>query len=227
MAFEDRFVRSGTFLGVLAALGVLVWLAMVAFVAPIERAQGVVQKIFYVHVPCWGPTYLGFVLTGIGGLGYLLTRRESFDRMAVGAAEVGVFFCTLGLVTGPIWAKPVWGAWWVWDLRLTTALMLWFVYVAYLFLRAFAAGSDAARTFASVYGIAGVALIPFVYYAVDIAQGASLHPANPAREGLPPAMAWTVLMGLLAYLLLFGYFLARRLEIGRFEAALVERGAAS
>jgi heme exporter protein C len=224
MSVDQRFVEAGRMLGLLALAGVALWLAMVVFVAPPERAQGVVQKIVYAHVPSWVGAYLGFVLTAAGGLGYLLTRRESFDRLALSGAEVGVFFCTLGMVTGPIWAKSVWGVWWVWDLRLTSSLILWFVYVAYLFLRAFAAGSDAARTFASVYGIAGVALIPFVYYAVDIAQGSSLHPTNPAREGLPPTMGWTLLAGFLAYLLLFAYFLACRLEIARLESALVDEG---
>jgi heme exporter protein C len=156
------------------------------------------------------------------GIGFLRTRTESFDRMAVAAAEVGVLFCTLGLITGPIWAKPVWGVWWVWDLRLTSTLILWFIYVAYLFLRAFALGSDTAKSFAAVYGILGTALIPLVYYAVDLAQGSTLHPSNPAREGLPPEMATTVLAGIGAYLLAFAYLAARRLEVAVLEAAAEE-----
>ncbi len=218
MGFAERFVRSAGWLGALALAGVVVWAWMVLFVAPTEAAQGLLQKILYAHAPSWGGAYLGFTLTALGGLGYLLTRSERFDRLALSAAEVGVLFCTLGMVTGPLWAKSAWGAWWVWDLRLTSALILWFVYLAYLFLRSFTVGSDAARTFASVYGIAGIALIPFVYYAVDIAQGSSLHPVNPAREGLPAPMAWTLVAGFIAYLLVFAYFLARRLEIAELES---------
>lgn len=214
---------SARWTGPLAAAALLLWLGLVVGFAPNEAVQGVVQKIFYVHVPCWPPAYLGFLLTGVGGIVFLRTRDEIWDRLAVCAAEVGVVFCTLGLVSGPIWAKPVWGHWWVWDLRLTAALVLWFIYLAYLFLRAFAAGSDAARTFAAIYGISGTAVIPFVYYAVDLAQGATLHPSNPAREALPATMGWTILAGISAFLLLFAYLLARRMELATLEGELEDR----
>jgi heme exporter protein C len=220
---EERFIRSAPLVGWLAVAAICTWLGMVVFLAPIEKIQGVVQKIFYVHVPCWPPAYLGFILTALGGIGFLWTRRESWDRLAVSGAEVGIVFCTLGLVTGPIWAKPVWGHWWVWDLRLTTALVLWFIYVAYLFLRTFAFGSDVARTLAAVYGIAGTLMIPFVYLAVDLARGSTLHPSNPAREGLPGEMLWTLLAGIFAFLLLFTHLVGRRMEIARLRE-LAEQG---
>lgn len=223
---EERIIRSARALGIASLVGIAVWLAMVVFVAPVERVQGIVQKIFYAHVPCWPAAYLGFMLTAVGGLGFLQTRSEQWDRLALSGAEVGVFFCTLGLLTGPIWAKPVWNAWWVWDLRLTSTLVLWFIYVAYLFLRAFAYGSDTARTFAAIYGILGTALIPLVYKAVDLAKG-GLHPENPLREGMPAEMAWTVGMGIAAYLLFFAYLVARRLEIARLEEAREEAAWAS
>jgi heme exporter protein C len=211
--------------GAAALAALAAWLGMVAFHAPVEAAQGLVQKIFYAHVPNVIPSYLGFTLTAIGGVGFLATRRIQWEQLSVAGAEVGVVFCTLILVTGPIWAKPVWGHWWVWDLRLTSTLILWFIYVAYLLLRSFAVGSDAARSFSSIYGIAGILAIPFVYFAVDLARGDTLHPSNPAREGLPPAMAWTLAAGMLAFLLAFAWLAARRLEIARLETALLETGA--
>ncbi len=220
---EERIIRSARILGPLALATLGVWLAMVLFVAPTESVQGVVQKIFYVHVACVPPAYLGFLLTALGGIGYLRTRKPHWDRLALSGAEVGVVFCTLIILTGPIWAKPVWGAWWVWDLRLTLTLVLWFIYLAYLFLREFAFGSDAAMTFASVYGILGTAAIPFVYKAVDLARGATLHPSNPVREGLPAPMAWTILVAIGAFLLVFAYLVARRLEVARLEAEALER----
>jgi heme exporter protein C len=171
-----------------------------------------------VHVACILPAYTGFVLTAVGGIGFLATRREEWDRLALAGAEVGVLFTTFFLIVGPLWAKPVWGHWWVWDLRLTLTLVLWFVYVAYLFLRAFTVGSDAARSFASVYGIAGTAVIPFVYYAVELARGSTLHPSNPASEGLPGGMAWTAIAGLVAFVALFLFQLALRLDGARLEA---------
>jgi heme exporter protein C len=224
-ARSDR-ESSTRWLGLTALAALAAWLAMVVFYAPVEAVQGLVQKIFYVHVPNVLPTYLGFGLTAIGGIGFLLTRRAHWEALSIAGAEVGLVFCTLILLTGPIWAKPVWGHWWVWDLRLTSTLILWFIYLAYLFLRAFAFGSDAARTFSSVYGIAGVLAIPFVYFAVELARGDTLHPDNPAKEGLPAEMAWTVTLGLVAFALAFGWLAARRLEVARLEATLLDAGEA-
>ena len=223
---EDRIIRWARLFGPLALVALVVWLGLVIFVAPIEKVQGITQKIFYVHVPCTTPAYLGFVLTAVGGIGYLRSRKEHWDRLALSGAEVGVVFCTLILITGPLWAKPVWGHWWVWDLRLVTTLVLWFTYTAYLFLREFAFGSDAARTFASVYGIAGTTVIPFVIFAVDLARGRTMHPSDPAKEGLPPEMAWTLQAGVIAFLLVFAYLVGRRLELARLEAAALEQEAA-
>jgi len=209
-------------LGIAALAALALWLGLVIFYAPIEAVQGVVQKLFYVHIPAIIPTYLGFLLTAVGGVGFLRTRRESWDQLAVSGAEVGVVFCTLMLVVGPIWAKPVWGHWWVWDLRLTSTLILWFIYVAYLFLRGLAFGSDAAKTFTSVYGIVGTAAIPFVYFAVDLAQGSTMHPSNPAREGLPAEMGRTVGVGMIAFVGVFAWLVARRMELAALEARELE-----
>jgi heme exporter protein C len=208
--------------GALALLSLGIWLALVIGYAPVEAVQGVVQKIFYAHVPCVPPAYLGFVLTAVGGIGFLSTRRSHWEHLSIAGAEAGVVFCSLILVTGPIWAKPVWGHWWVWDLRLTSTLILWFIYVAYLLLRGFSIGSDTARNFTAIYGIAGTAAIPFVYYAVDLAQGDTLHPSNPAREGLPAAMSHTLGAGMVAFLLLFAWMAARRIALARLEARQLE-----
>ena len=217
---RDIDARVGSARGVGAgALALLaLWLGLVVGYAPIEQVQGVVQKIFYVHIPAIIPTYLGFLFTAVGGIGFLRTRSESWDQLAQSGAEVGVVFCSLMLVVGPIWAKPVWGHWWVWDLRLTSTLVLWFIYVAYLFLRGLAFGSDAAKTFTSVYGIVGTAAIPFVYFAVDLAQGSTMHPSNPAREGLPAEMGRTVGAGMIAFVLVFAWLVARRMELAALEA---------
>jgi len=211
-------IASARWAGAIAAVLIPVWLLLVAYYAPIEVAQGIIQKIFYVHIPAIIPTYFGFVLSALGGALYLRTRDERWDQLAVAGAEVGVLFCSLMLVVGPIWAKPAWGHWWVWDLRLTTTLMLWFIYVAYLFLRSFAFGSDTAKTFTAVYGIAGIAAIPFVYFAVDLAQGSTMHPSNPAREGLPPEMGRTVGVGMITFIWVFAWLVAKRLELAALQA---------
>jgi heme exporter protein C len=211
-------IATARWAGGLGLLLVPAWLLLVAYYAPIEEAQGIIQKIFYVHIPAIIPTYFGFTLSAIGGALYLRTREERWDQLAVAGAEVGVLFCTLMLLVGPIWAKPAWGHWWVWDLRLTTTLMLWFIYVAYLFLRSFAFGSDTARTFTAVYGIAGLAAVPFVYFAVDLAQGSTMHPSNPSREGLPPEMGRTVGVGMVAFIWIFAWLVAKRLEVASLQA---------
>lgn len=216
---------SARFVGVTSLALLALWLGLVIFYAPIEQVQGVVQKIFYVHIPAIIPSYLGFALTAIGGIGFLRTRRASWDQLAQSGAEVGVIFCSLMLVVGPIWAKPVWGHWWVWDLRLTSTLILWFIYVAYVLLRNLAFGSDAAKTFTSVYGILGTAAIPFVYFAVDIAQGSTMHPSNPAREGLPIEMGRTAGAGLIAFVWVFAWLVARRIEVAALEARELEADA--
>ncbi len=132
----NRLWISGVALGFQTAL----W-AYRVISAPIDSTQGVIQKILYVHVPCWFAAYAGFGVTAICGALYLWKNDERFDRVAVAGAEVGVLFCTLGLISGPIWAKGTWGHWWAWDPRLTVTLMLWFIYLAYLLLRSFTEGS--------------------------------------------------------------------------------------
>jgi heme exporter protein C len=213
---EERFIRSARYTGVLALIALAVW-AYYAWSAPvIVNPPG--QKILYVHVPNAAPTYLGFILTAVGGIGFLSTRGAAWDRFALASAEVGVLFCTLLLVSGPIWAKAAWGAWWVWDLRLLATAVLWFIYVAYLFLRSFAEGSDAVRTFAAVYGVLGTLAIPFVRYAVELAGSRTMHPTQADRsiEGV----AATLVAGTIAFLLVFCWLLAKRLAVARLEAVL-------
>src|SRR4030095_12383429 len=130
------------------------------FRAPIDSMQGPIQKILYVHVPCVLGAYLGFGLTALGGLAYLRGREERFDRLAAAAAEVGVLFCTLVLLSGPIWAKGTWGRWWTWDLRLTLTLLLYLVYVSYLLLRSFTEGSERAARFSAVLPTLGRLAVP-------------------------------------------------------------------
>jgi heme exporter protein C len=198
------------------------WLAVVAR-APEDSVQGVVQKILYVHPPLAFAAYLGFALTALGGALYLWRGEEAWDRLARSAAEVGVLFCTLVVVTGPIWARGTWGRWWSWDLRLTITLLLWFVYLAYLLLRSFTEGSERAARFAAVYGIAGLAVIPLNYFAIQIAGGRAIHPENLQRGSLGAGMGLPFLLGVIVTLLAFVHLLLRRLEVERMRAILAER----
>ena len=217
-ALEQRAARWVNPLGwLLATLCVLYAVAVVN--APIDRVQGVIQKILYVHPPLAYGAYLGFLVTGVAGALYLWRRREEYDRLAIAGAEVGVIFCTLMLITGPIWAKGTWGRYWSWDPRLTVTLLLWFVYLAYLLLRSFSAGGERTARFAAVYGILGVVLIPLNYYIIEIFGGRSMHPENLERGSLGAGMGWPFLLGNLTLAVAFVYLLLLRWQVEGLRAA--------
>ena len=190
--------------------------------APIDSMQGPIQKILYVHVPCVLGAYLGFALTATSGALYLWRREERWDRLAAACAEVGVFFCTLVLLTGPIWAKGTWGHWWAWDPRLTVTLLLWFVYLAYLLLRSFTEGSARTARFAAVYGIAGVLAIPLNYFAIELFGGAAMHPNNLERGSLGAGMGWPFAVGIATGLAAYVHLLLLRTDLESLRAEAVE-----
>jgi heme exporter protein C len=218
----DRIARVRRPLGALLALLVAVWGVCVA-TAPIDSTQGVIQKILYVHPPLAYGAYLGFVLTAFGGALYLWKQRAIYDQLAVAGAEVGVVFCTLMMITGPIWAKGTWGHWWTWDPRLTLTLLLWFVYLAYLLLRSFTEGSERTARFAAVYGVAGTALIPLNYFVIQLAGGRSVHPENLQRGSLGEGMGWPFLIANVAAFTAFVWLVTLRWEVEARRASALER----
>jgi heme exporter protein C len=195
--------------------------------APIDSAQGVIQKILYVHPACAFAAYLGFALTAAGGALYLWRGDERFDRLAVASAEVGVLFCTLVIATGPIWARGTWGHWWTWDPRLIVTLVLWFIYLAYALLRSFTEGDERAARFAAVYGIVGLLAVPLNYAAIDLFGDRALHPENLARGSLGEGMGAPFALGVAAALAAFGYLLLLRLEVGDLRERLLQRAVAA
>jgi len=138
------------------------------YVAPDEATMHEVQRIFYYHVPNAIVCFAFFAVSLLGSIGYLAFRRSNpewaqrSDAWALAGAEVGVVFCTVVLITGPLWGRRAWGIWWTWDARLTTTLVLWLIYVSYLLLRRFAAGPQM-QTLAAVLGIFGALDVPIVY----------------------------------------------------------------
>ncbi len=207
----------------LAALALL-WAALVVR-APVDAMQGVIQKVLYVHAPCAFSAYAGFIGTALFSALYLWSNDERFDRFAAASAEVGVVFCTLVILTGPIWAKGTWGHWWAWDPRLTVTLLLWFVYLAYLLLRSFTEGSARTARFAAVYGVAGVLAIPLNYFAIELFGGAAMHPDNLQRGSLGAGMGWPFVAGVAAGLAAYVHLLLLRtdLESLRAETSVAER----
>lgn len=208
-------------LGVAAWVAVAVALVLIFFVAreAVPEMGGQLQRIFYVHVPSAWVAYLAFGITFISSIAYLRTGARGWDLLAHSAAEIGVVFCTLVLITGPIWARPVWGTWWQWDARLTSTLILWLTYAGYLLLRSLA--SDRARIGrpAAVVGIVGFLNVPLVHFSVYWWR--TLHPsgptpANPAESsGLGAPELTAFFTALVAFTLLFAWLLTLRVRLGR------------
>lgn len=150
--------------------------ALAVFYAPVESTMGVVQKIFYVHLPSAINTFVGFFIVFIASIGYLVQRRAWWDDLAVAAAKAGVLFCSVVLLTGMTWAKGAWGAWWTWSPRLTFSLLLWLLYVVYLILRA-SIDSEQRRTMvAAAYGVVAFLDVPLVYVSARLLP--DIHPAS-------------------------------------------------
>ena len=220
--------RSTRLLGIAALVGLALTLVAMFFVAREAGAAmgGQLQKIFYVHVPSAWVGYLAFGVVFIASIAYLRTGAQRWDLLAHAGAEVGVLFISLVLVTGPIWAHPVWGTWWQWDARLTSAVVMWLTYVGYLFLRNLTIDPARAGRLAAVVGIVGFVNVPIVHFSVQWWR--TLHPSGPTlanpteASGLGGGEVATFLIALVAFTLLFAWLLAARTRVGRLEAHLEE-----
>ena len=219
-------------LGVAAAVLLASAWYYVLLVAPPERSMAMVepvQRIFYLHLPSALIAFLAFFIVFVASLAFLLTRRPSWDSVAVAAAEIGVVFCAAVLITGPLWAKPVWGIWWTWDARLTTTLILFLLYVGYLMLRQTVAEPARRATLAAVVGILGFVDVPIVYMANRWWRTQHPEPVILGGEGsgLDPRMWLGVLWALAGLLALASLlFLQRyRLETMRAELIALQRRA--
>ncbi|MDE7371387.1 MAG: cytochrome c biogenesis protein, partial [Desulfovibrio sp.] len=166
--------------------------------APEEATLGLMQKIFYLHLPLAWWALISFFIVFLGSIAVLLRRSDAADRLCAAAAEVGVLFSGLTLVTGMIWARRSWGVWWTWDPRLSTALVMWFVYAAYLLLRGLDMAPERRRLVCAVVGVAAFLDVPLVFVSARIWR--SIHPAVFAsREGgLEPEMKLTAVACVLA-----------------------------
>jgi heme exporter protein C len=188
-------------------VALLIWAYYQAiYVAPNDAMQGEIFRIIYYHVPSASVAFLFFAVSLAGSIGYLAYRNsrperaQIADAWALAGAEVGVVFCSVVLVTGPIWGRRAWGIWWTWDARLTTTLVLWLIYVSYLLLRRFAAGPQV-QTLAAVLGIFGALDVPIVY--MSNRWWRTQHPApvfgGAQGSGMDPSMVGALLWNMLAW----------------------------
>ncbi len=201
-------------LGVAAVM--FMWAPYRIDAAPYESTMGLVQKIFYFHVPSAMTAMLSAFVCGFASAYYLWRRNPKADHVALAAAEMVVVFGLIVLVTGPLWARKAWGVWWQWEARLTITLVMWMIFVAYMLLRRF--GGPGSEVMAAAVGIFGMALVPFVYWSVNVWR--TLHPTTEVARTLPPEMAGPFWWSVFAFLVFYAGLLLVRVRLERARAAL-------
>ncbi len=206
----------------LSALLMTAALYMALVWSPDAVGEPVTQRILYFHVPVAIMSYLGFFIVFAGGVLYLWTKDLRFDRWAKVGGEMGVLFCFLMLVTGMIWGKQRWGAWWLWEPRLTTSMILLGIYAGYLILRGMVENETTRARYAAVYGIIGFVDVPIVHFSIKM-WGATMHPVvikSMKDPGMPPDMLMTLRLSILAFLVTFAIIFLVRLRVENLSARL-------
>lgn len=172
-------------------------------VAPTDQLQGDVYRIIYYHVPSAWTAFLLFTINFVASVWYLIGHSPKADAIAIVSAEVGVVFCTVVLVTGPLWARPVWGIWWTWDVRLTSTLVLWLIYISYLMLRRFST-SGQTPVLAAALAIFGALDVPLVYFSIWIFRTQHPQPVVGGGGSIDPRMWHVWLLNWAAFLCFAG-----------------------
>lgn len=202
-----------TFLAFASVLLFLTALAMVFLYAPRESTMGDIQRIFYFHVASAWVGFAGFFLTALFGLIYLIRKNRYFDILSLASAEIGLGFISMTLVTGMLWAKPVWGTFWTWEPRLTISAIQWLAYAAYLLLRSSVTGAEKEARFAAVYSIAAFVTVPLSWFAIRLWR--TIHPQVFASgsSAITPKMLNTLIVALVAFSLIFYTLFRQRAKL--------------
>lgn len=187
----------------------LIW-SKIFFDTPEEATQGVVQKIFYIHVPSAITMYIGYFIGCMASILYLKQRKARWDQLAKSSIEVAYIFTVIVLVTGPLWAKPIWGTYWTWEPRLTTTLLLWFMYSSYLLLQR-SGSHPKTKTFAAALAVISFLNVPLVHLSVRLWRG--IHPSVLANEdGLPSSMKLALVLSFSSILMIYAALLRLRVD---------------
>jgi heme exporter protein C len=216
--------RSLPLMALLAGLGLAVGGALLLWGGlvhpPTERVMGDVQRIFYFHVPAAMNAALAYLVAAVAGIGFLVTRRETWDRLGRASVETGTLFATIVLITGPIWARPAWGVWWTWEPRLTTTLIAWLIFLGAIVVRRIANDPEQAARLAAVIAIVGFLDLPIVYMSVEWWGGH--HPIVISRGGggISPAMRAGLWGGLAGVFLIHASLFALRWRLATAEDAV-------
>jgi heme exporter protein C len=207
------------------ALGFVAMLLVIAsayasfYIAPEERTMGLIQRIFYFHVACAWAGFTSFFLCFIGNLMYVWKRQQKYDWLGVSGAEVGLAFTTVVLITGPIWAHPVWGIWWTWDARLTSTFVLWLLYVSYLLLRTLVEEPDRRALLSSLFGIFAFIDVPLVFGAIRWWRTQHPQPVIMGGQGsgLDPTMKMVFFFSAFAMHVLMAFLIAERYSLEKLQ----------
>src|SRR5665648_296073 len=205
-------------LDIVTLISFLTATAMVFFYAPTERVMGAVQKVFYFHVSAGWVGMLAFFLAAVAGVIYLINKGSKWDLISFSAVEIGIVFTMINVVTGAIWARPIWNAWWTWDPRLTTATIMELVYFAYLMLRQGIDDPERRNRFGAVYAIIGFISVPVTFFSIRFAR--TIHPVviggnDPSAVGafdMTPLMLQTLLFSIVVFSILFIDFMWHRVR---------------
>ncbi|MFQ6090620.1 MAG: cytochrome c biogenesis protein [Candidatus Bipolaricaulia bacterium] len=216
----SKKTRWHTGLVVATTLLMVIDLWLILIYAPRERVMGDVQRIFYFHMPLAWNALLAFSITFAYSIRYLRTRSARHDRLAAVSAELGTVFTTLTLITGSLWARSAWGTYWTWEPRLTTAFILWLMYIFYLILRRYIEDRERARLISSAYGIVGFINVPIVF--MSIRWWRTVHPVliEPGGVKMDPPMALTLFFSLFAFTVFYLLLLRERVRLARLEEGL-------
>ena len=214
---------AGSILGLLSIVAFICGLFMVFYYAPREATMGEVQRIFYYHVSSAWVGFFGFFVTALGGILYLISSKRQWDIVALSSAEVGLAFISMTLVTGMLWAKPAWGAYWTWEPRLTISAVQWLIYVAYVMLRGSVFSQEREARFAAVYGIVAFITVPLSWFAIRWWR--TIHPQVISSEGMAmtPKMIQTLFMSLAVFTLIYVSLLRQRIRLEKARDVLANK----
>tara|TARA_B100000315_G_scaffold40358_1_gene35221 strand:+ start:9158 stop:9838 length:681 start_codon:yes stop_codon:yes gene_type:complete len=204
----------------LTGLLMLANLYLIFMEAPTDADTGDVQRIMYLHVPLAIMSFLAFLMVFVASILYLVRREAKWDSLAHASAEVGVVFISLALITGMIWAKPIWNAWWLWTPRLTTTLILWLIYAAYLMVRAYAPSRAKGAIYGAVVGIIGFTDVIIVYFSVQWWPGIHPEPVvgpQAAGDALDSTMRAVLLFSFVTFFFLLQYLVLERMALRNSE----------
>lgn len=222
-----KLPRTLWLLDFLAVLGLAADFVLILFFTPVEQSMGAVQKVFYFHLASTWTGMLGFLVAALSSLLFLRTRRSRWDHAAVSGIEIGMVFLTLGIITGSIWARPIWNTWWTWDPRLTTTFIMVLIYAAYFILRSSLNVRSQRARISAVYAITGFISVPLTFLSIRLFR--TIHPvlidASSGTSGMfamSGRMVFALLFSLVVFTLFFAALFWHRLNLEGLQEQIEE-----